>query len=70
MNGQETCIDCHASSPADEDYTLTSSLGWRLLRERGADGVMHAVWRCGECWEKHKVAKLARLSRQFTRSRR
>jgi hypothetical protein len=56
MFERETCIDCGSLSPeTNEDHTLTSSMGWRLTRERQPDGRVCAVWRCGECWEKHKA---------------
>ncbi len=50
------CVDCRASAPeTDTNYTLISSQhGWRLTRDQSPDrpGVM--VWRCPECWQRHK----------------
>jgi hypothetical protein len=52
------CIDCGAPSPTlDEGMTLRSTLGWRLMREKLADGTIVPVWRCPQCWEKHKERK-------------
>ena len=44
MQERETCTDCKARSPEKtEEQTLTSTMGWRLTRERGPDGVLRAV---------------------------
>lgn len=52
----ETCTDCGIHSPeASPERTLTSSAGWRLMRERRVDGTWSVVWRCGPCWKAHKV---------------
>lgn len=56
MHDRETCADCGALSPETSgSQTLTSSMGWRFMRERLADGTMRAVWRCGRCWQAHKA---------------
>ena len=60
MHERETCIDCGDRSPeTNEDHTLTSSMGWRLTRERRPSGQVCAVWRCKGCWEKHKAQTTA-----------
>lgn len=56
LHERETCLDCGALSPeTSERQTLTSSMGWRFMRERGPDGSLRAVWRCGKCWRAHKA---------------
>lgn len=68
MHDRETCVDCGIRSPPmSEDQTLTSSMGWRLARERRPDGRVCAVWRCGDCWERHKA--IASAGRAQTPSR-
>jgi len=69
MHDRETCVDCGIRSPAmDEDHTLTSSMGWRLTRERTPDGRVRAVWRCGDCWEKHKAIASAGRAQTLSRA--
>ncbi|MDP9151271.1 MAG: hypothetical protein M3O36_15195 [Myxococcota bacterium] len=66
MQERETCVDCGARSPEkNEDHTLTSSMGWRLTRERLQDGSFRAAWRCRDCFEKHKAAKQSARDRKL-----
>jgi hypothetical protein len=54
---RRACSDCGASAPATESaYTLISSrFGWRLTYEPDAAGHKVPMWRCGECWKRHKT---------------
>lgn len=57
MNAREICVTCGAMSPESTDgMTLTSSTGWRFMRERRPDGTVTAVWRCGPCWKARKAS--------------
>ncbi len=64
MHERETCVDCGAWSPTKPgELTLTSSMGWRLTKERGPDGRFEPVWRCGECWERYKARSKSSIDR-------
>jgi hypothetical protein len=56
----EVCIGCGKQSPKTEtNYTLISPrYGWRLSRERRADGTFEVEWRCPECWRDHRGSTL------------
>jgi hypothetical protein len=68
MNGDDlkpsnqTCVGCNAKSPQTEtNYTLISSrYGWRLSLETRPDGRRSSVWRCPNCWERHRRGILSR----------
>jgi hypothetical protein len=59
MPDRHTCVDCHGKSPeTNTDYTLISAeFGWRLSRERNADGTVRMEWRCPNCWRAFKASK-------------
>jgi hypothetical protein len=49
------CTRCGAASPdTNTNYTLISSTGWRLAREKSPTGLIVA-WHCPACWSKHKA---------------
>ena len=51
------CSDCFKPLPAEEGDTSTlisTKYGWRLVREKNANGELVAKWRCPECWREHK----------------
>jgi hypothetical protein len=49
------CVDCACAAPdLDQEQTLRSTLGWRLVFERQSDGSNKPLWRCPDCWLKHK----------------
>jgi hypothetical protein len=52
------CIDCNAVPPETKTaYTLIGGkAGWRLVRQRLADGTIVAEWRCPECWNRYRRA--------------
>ena len=59
MSQPQACFDCGKKAPDTQtSYTLISPThGWRVTRERDAEGNFVARWRCPECWKKHKEAK-------------
>ena len=49
------CVDCGCDPPnLDQEQTLRSTLGWRLVFERQSDGSNKSLWRCPDCWQKYK----------------
>jgi hypothetical protein len=55
METRPTCLDCNSEAPeTNTEYTLISTLGWRLARGQAHDGSFALVWRCPDCWSKHK----------------
>ena len=61
MNDAQTrvqlCTECGTRSPKSAtDYTLISSrYGWRLARQRNADGNIFVEWFCPSCWGKRRA---------------
>jgi hypothetical protein len=54
-DGDPLCHDCGRSAPdLDQEQTLRSTLGWRLVFERQRDGTNKPLWRCPDCWQKYK----------------
>jgi hypothetical protein len=54
------CFDCGCAAPdLDQEQTLRSTLGWRLVFDRQPDGSNKPIWRCPDCWQKYKNAKQA-----------
>lgn len=49
------CSDCRTTAPQTETaFTLIGpKFGWRLTFQ-DLDGERHQVWRCRECWNKHR----------------
>jgi hypothetical protein len=56
MLQSEACATCGKKPPTvDTNYTLFSSkFGWRLSKQRNADGTVHIDWLCPDCWKAHK----------------
>jgi hypothetical protein len=55
---EEKCVGCGAAPPKlEEEQTLRSTLGWRLVFEKAPDGTTVPIWRCPTCWQKKKVLK-------------
>ncbi len=54
----EICVGCRkASPPTETNYTLISpKYGWRLSREKRADGTWDVEWRCPDCWRERKIS--------------
>ena len=53
------CFDCGCAAPdLDQEQTLRSTLGWRLVFDRQADGSNKPIWRCPDCWQKYKTTKV------------
>jgi hypothetical protein len=58
------CFDCGCDPPAlDQEQTLRSTLGWRLVFERQRNGSNKAIWRCPQCWQKYKQRRASRPDR-------
>ena len=54
------CFDCGCAAPdLDQEQTLRSTLGWRLVFDRQPDGSNKPIWRCPDCWQKYNSAKQA-----------
>ena len=50
------CADCGMKPPeTSTNYTLISRTGWRLTRQKGADGSVVAEWHCSKCWARHRA---------------
>jgi len=56
MSNRRACVDCKRLGPETEtDYTLIGSrFGWRLRKERAADGTVILEWRRPQCWAEYK----------------
>jgi hypothetical protein len=59
MSAPQTCFDCGAPAPETQtSYTLISPAhGWRVTREKDAEGNYVARWRCPDCWKKYKESR-------------
>jgi hypothetical protein len=55
------CVDCGTGAPQlDQEQTLRSTLGWRLVFERQPDGTNKPLWRCPDCWQDYKQRKVSK----------
>jgi hypothetical protein len=51
------CTDCSRLLPVEDGDTSTlvsAKYGWRLVREKAADGELVPRWRCPDCWREYK----------------